>query len=274
MNDDVIPLLKWAGGKRWLLKHSYLFPNNIEGIYIEPFLGSGALFFHLNPKRAILSDINNSLIEMYVAIKDNWKLVFKYLRQHEIKHSEEYYYEIRTKQFKSKYQRAAQFIYLNRTCWNGLYRVNLKGEFNVPKGTKDRIILPSDNFKGTSGRLKNARLVSCDFEKIISEANEGDFIFADPPYTVKHNNNGFRKYNEKLFSWDDQIRLRDTLLKASEKGANVLLANASSECIIDLYSRNFEIIRIKRNSVLAADVNYRSPVEELMIRRYSNGFKS
>ena len=191
----VQPFLKWAGGKRWLVQnHSDLFPNKFNR-YIEPFLGSAAVFFHLQPNEAILSDANGRLIETYQSIKENYKLVEKYLRQHQRAHSNEHYYETRAKLFHSKFTRAAQFIYLNRTCWNGLYRENKKGIFNVPIGTKTNVLLRTDDFAAVSNILNNATLKNQDFEKTISLAEEGDFIFVDPPYTVAHNNNGFVKYN-------------------------------------------------------------------------------
>src|SRR5699024_9439870 len=114
--------------------------------------------------------------------------------------------------------RAARFIYLNRTCWNGLYRVNKQGKFNVPIGTKVNVRLESDNFMLTSDILKKVDLLISDFENIVDGALEDDFVFADPPYTVAHNNNGFIKYNEKLFSWSDQVRLRDAIIRARERG--------------------------------------------------------
>ena len=272
MTDNVVPFLKWAGGKRWLLQHKHLLPNSITGKYIEPFLGSGALFFLLCPERALLSDINYRLIETYTAIKLDWQLVLKYLKKHQVNHSDEYYYSIRKKKYRSVFSRAAQLIYLNRTCWNGLYRVNLKGEFNVPRGTKNNVLLSSDNFMTISKRLNSSALISCDFEKAVDQAQDGDFIFADPPYTVQHSNNGFRKYNETLFSWDDQIRLRNSLFKAAERGSTILLTNASSKCIYDLYADRFTITKVKRNSLLAGDVSYRSIAEEFIIRSCYNDF--
>ncbi len=122
------PFLKWAGGKRWFVKnHADLFPKKDKiNCYFEPFLGSGAVFFHLEPKEAVLSDANPHLIECYQAIKDDWKLVLRYLQEHQRKHEKDYYYEIRSKNYHSRFKRAAKFIYLNRTCWNGLYRENLR----------------------------------------------------------------------------------------------------------------------------------------------------
>lgn len=162
--------------------------------------------------------------------------------------------------------RAAQFIYLNRTCWNGLYRVNLEGKFNVPIGTKQNVILETDDFEATSRLLVGAELVCGDFEKVISRAGENDFVFVDPPYTVKHNYNGFIKYNESIFSWDDQVRLRDSVKTASNRGAKVLVTNACHESIRDIYEDIGELIVLDRASVIAGKSTARGRYEEMVIK--------
>lgn len=171
--------------------------------YIEPFLGSGAVFFYLRPKGGILGDSNRDLIETYQAIKQNWAIVYRHLVEHQGRHSRNYYYQIRSVRPTSLALRAARFIYLNRTCWNGLYRVNQEGKFNVPIGTRSSVIFEDDCFDEIAGALKEVELRACDFEELIDLAEEGDLIFADPPYTVRHNHNGFIKYNENLFSWSE-----------------------------------------------------------------------
>lgn len=201
------PFLKWAGGKRWFTRrHDELLPKKFNR-YIEPFLGSGAVFFALCPREAILADSNSNLIATYRAIKENWNLVRRYLVQHQRLHSRTHYYESRGKLLRSPSARAAQFLYLNRACWNGLYRVNLKGEFNVPIGTKETIVFEDDDFEAIARALKPANLLCSDFESTIALAQGDDFIFVDPPYTINHNANGFLKYNEKIFTWRDQERL-------------------------------------------------------------------
>jgi DNA adenine methylase len=211
---QVVPFLKWAGGKRWLIPHAgNLFPDSFDR-YIEPFLGGGAVFFHLKPQKAILTDINGELIQTYKAIRDNWRLVFSHLQRHQDNHSSDYYYEIRASKPRTPATKAARMLYLNRTCWNGLYRVNLKGEFNVPIGTKNTVLLDSDDFPALAKLLEGVRLECNDFEWAIDQATEDDFVFVDPPYTVKHNLNGFIKYNETLFAWKDQVRLRDAVDRA------------------------------------------------------------
>ena len=269
-NFKIEPFLKWAGGKRWLVnQYLHLFPKEFNR-YIEPFFGSGAVFFALKPKRPYLSDINFELIETYKALKTDWKKVKSLLMIHHRKHTNDYYYQVRSSKPRNQFSRAAKFIYLNRTCWNGLYRVNLKGEFNVPIGTKEKAILDTDNFEYTSEVLKNAQLKSVDFEKMVNTAKEGDFLFVDPPYTVKHNDNNFIKYNEKLFSWDDQTRLSKTLLRAKERGALILVTNAHHPLLVDLYKDHFNLIGITRHSVIAANSINRGKVEELLIRNYKS----
>ncbi|WP_225768705.1 Dam family site-specific DNA-(adenine-N6)-methyltransferase [Inquilinus sp. Marseille-Q2685] len=259
------PFLKWAGGKRWLAYRLGI--SKLDGVkkYIEPFVGSGAIFFHFQPENSILNDFNKNLVNTYKAIRDNVNEVVSILESHQKCHSAEYYYNIRNKRMEKMEEKAAQFIYLNRTCWNGLYRENKFGEFNVPKGTKDKVIFPDDDFISASMALKNAELYSDDFEAVIEKSNEGDLIFADPPYTVKHNRNGFLKYNEKIFSWDDQIRLRDCILRASQRGVKIVMTNAYHTSISCIYEPFAEITPLERHSVLSAKKNYRSTTQESLI---------
>lgn len=272
MNTPIIkktpPFLKWAGGKRWLVeKHSELLDVDHER-FIEPFLGSGAVFFSLKPKSAILCDKNERLIEAYTEIRDNWQGVVKHLKIHHRRHSKEYYYELRSRKTVNAATRAAQLIYLNRTCWNGLYRVNLEGRFNVPIGTKQNVILDTDDFSDVSRILENTTLLSGDFEQAISQARKGDFVFIDPPYTVKHNYNGFVKYNESIFSWEDQLRLRDSVTAAVSRGAKVLVTNACHESIRDIYEGVGELLVVDRASVIAGKAVARGRYEEMVIKCY------
>lgn len=261
---SLTPFLKWAGGKRWLVyKHSDLFPC-FSGRYIEPFLGSGAVFFHLSPKNAVISDSNSWLIDTYIALRDDWEAVFEKLEVHQSKHSKEHYYKTRALLHEDRYERAAQFIYLNRTCWNGLFRVNLKGRFNVPIGSKSSVILES-GFSEISKALSNADILNEDFEKVIDLSVEGDFLFVDPPYTVQHNLNGFVKYNEKIFSWSDQERLFESLKSARDRGVKIMLTNANHSSILSLYEGYFDVMEIERKSVISANKRFRSKTTELLI---------
>jgi DNA adenine methylase len=263
--ESRLPFLKWAGGKRWFVNR-YLDTVPVQfDRYIEPFLGSGALFFALKPRRAILSDVNAELIATFGAIRANWKGVVALLREYQGLHSNKFYYRARSSQPKSAHARAAKFIYLNRTCWNGLYRVNKRGQFNVPIGTRQNVVLSTDDFCEVSTALKRASLVTSDFEPIIRQARRGDLIFADPPYVTAHSQNGFLKYNEKLFCWNDQVRLRDSLREARERGVQVLATNADCPLIRGLYEGDFTTRVVTRSSAIASSATRRGVRAELVI---------
>lgn len=260
------PFLKWAGGKRWLVdRHSNIFPN-FGGRYIEPFLGGGSVFFHLRPNKAVLADVNSELILCYSQIRDAPEELYRLLQIHQKRHCKDYYYNIRAQNFDNETERAARLIYLNRTCWNGLYRVNVKGAFNVPIGTKSRVIYHEDEFLLISKALENAQIKSSDFESTIDEARQDDFVFVDPPYTVKHNFNGFLKYNENIFSWDDQLRLRAAVERAAGRGASIIVTNAAHSSIYDLYSDIGQTHTLDRHSVLAGKRDKRGLVQEIIVR--------
>lgn len=265
MQRPLKPFLKWAGGKRWLFESGQFTLPPITGRYIEPFLGGGAVFFENQPKNGILSDANRRLIELYIVIRDELEEFEKNLQKHAKLHSKEYYYRVRSQRPRKPATRAAQFLYLNRTCWNGLYRENLKGQFNVPIGTKHTVIFESDDFPAWSRALHGTQLVHRDFEVAIDEAQSGDFVFVDPPYTVRHNMNGFVKYNQEIFAWADQIRLRNALLRASKRGASFAMTNADHESIRELYA-GFGVQRqLGRHSVLAGKSANRAYSTELLI---------
>ncbi len=264
--QPLVPFLKWAGGKRWFVEHAKSIVPNGFVRYVEPFLGSGALYFAFRPPCALLSDVNPRLIETYQAIKSDWQRVYNYLVQHQRLHSKKYYYAERSRIRRSMFSRAAQFIYLNRTCWNGLYRVNRLGVFNVPIGTKSSVLLDTDDFELIAKQLERAQLMCADFDEVLSECERGDLVFVDPPYTVKHNMNGFVKYNERLFSWQDQIRLRDAVVCASDRGAQVVVTNADHPSVRELYRGLGIMESISRASVLAGQSRFRSSVSELVIR--------
>lgn len=259
------PFLKWAGGKRWLASLIQEMIPDIEGRYIEPFVGSGAIYFALTPRRALLSDVNESLVEAFRCVRDYPDEVESLLVAHDSRHSQSHYYVTRAIEYARRVERAAQFIYLNRTCWNGLYRVNKLGQFNVPIGTKTSARLASDDWPGLSVILSGAQLRCQDFESTIDSAVKGDLVFADPPYTVKHNLNGFIKYNESLFSWDDQVRLRDSLVRAKQRGVKIIVTNADHESVRKLYADDFNLKTLERFSVLSGDPAYRGKFNEILI---------
>lgn len=260
------PFLNWTGGKRWLVaNHADMLEIPHERL-VEPFVGSGAVFFHIEPSSALLSDANPRLIEAYAAVRDEPQRVLELLDAHRRKHTVEYYYHVRRQRLRTPATRAAQLIYLNRTCFNGLYRVNLRGHFNVPKGSKDAVIFPDDDFVAWSKVLSGSELRACDFGQTIDDAVEDDFLYVDPPYTVKHNMNNFVKYNEHIFSWADQVRLRDALAAASGRGVAVLVSNADHPFIRELYSGGgWQLQSVSRHSRLAASADHRKRTTELLI---------
>lgn len=269
MNNNaptIVPFLKWPGGKRWLVNAGHL-PTPVHyNRYIEPFLGSGAVYFHLTPMNALIADSNPDLIELYQVVRDSHATLAKHMRTHQRLHCHDYYYQIRSWSPRGRVQRAARLLYLNRTCWNGLYRVNRNGLFNVPKGTKDRVVFDTDNFQHLSGLLRTAEICAQDFETTISHASHGDFLFVDPPYTVKHNLNNFVKYNRHLFSWRDQERLRDSLATAKDRGAMIVVTNANHPAIHNLYSGLAPHVSLDRHSVLSGDASYRRNTSEALFR--------
>ncbi|MCG6150236.1 Dam family site-specific DNA-(adenine-N6)-methyltransferase [Leptospira levettii] len=263
-----VPPIKWAGGKRWLVSHyPNIFPKKYN-TYYEPFLGSGAVFFYLKPEKSVLSDLNAELIEFYQTLQKSPFALQRKLMDHQSFHSEEYYDLIRKSYPKKRVDRSARFLYLNRSCWNGLYRVNKKGEFNVPIGNRTNFQLKTDDYRLVSNLLKNAELNISDFEETIDLAHRDDFIFVDPPYTVMHNENGFVKYNQKIFSWDDQIRLKKCLDRAKERGAKILITNAAHRSIKQLYSEHFYIKKLNRLTNLSANSSSRGITEEYIISSY------
>lgn len=259
------PFLKWAGGKRWLVNRNLRVIPLQYSRYIEPFLGSGAVFFALQPENAVLSDLNAELIDTFLAIREDWKGVTRLLEKHQRLHSKGHYYSTRSSRPRKPAARAARFIYLNRTCWNGLYRVNLRGQFNVPKGTKKMVLLETDDFEKVHRLLQKTELKASDFEPVIETARAGDVVFADPPYITAHANNGFVKYNERLFSWKDQIRLKNSLLRAAKRGAFVLSTNSCTSAIKRLYEGTFNITTATRASVIASSSLNRGVRTEMII---------
>ena len=264
----VEPFLKWPGGKRWLV-HQYgtLFPSQHQR-YLEPFLGGGAVFFYLTPHRAILSDTNRDLVNTYHCLKEHAKTIDKRLSDLQHKHSKTLYYRIRAMHPTAVIDQVVRFLYLNRTCFNGIYRVNLKGDFNVPIGTKDLVEYPKHYLQEIANCLCHASIQVADFEVTLDKAAFGDFVYVDPPYTVVHNNNNFVKYNANLFSWADQLRLASAIKRAARRGAAIMLSNADHHSVRDLYRDFGYHYRVNHSSVLAADSLHRRKITELLITSY------
>ena len=260
------PFLRWAGGKKWLVNKENIITPPKFNTYFEPFLGGAAVFFSLPKTPFIISDINAELINCYQAIKNDYLQIDGLLRVHQAKHSQNYYYQIRKSKPRNEHTRAARFLYLNRTCFNGLYRVNKQGIFNVPIGSRNNALLNNDNLKAVAERLIQGKIFHQDFETTMSLAGEGDFIFIDPPYTVNHNLNGFIAYNEKIFSWDDQVRLKNAVVSAVDRGAMVTMTNADHESIHELYAGLGTTQKVERSSVIAGKAIYRGLTSEVLMR--------
>lgn len=271
MNKEPLsPFLKWPGGKRWVLKKlpevfSIQFNN-----YYEPFLGSGAVFFHLCPEKSVLSDVNEELINLFTQMRDHPQELAKQLQAHQKKHSKTYYYEIRDKDYVSPTERAGRFLYLNRTCFNGMYRENKNGKFNVPIGTKDNCIYDIDKFEHYSNALKNAELMTCDFRSTIKKAESGDLLFVDPPYTIgQAQQNSFIKYNSKLFSWNDQEDLCSEIVAARNRGVIIISTNAYCDELLEMYKKEgFYVQPIEKKSTISGVIDKRRKTTELLITSF------
>ena len=266
-NDGVEPFLKWAGGKRRLIDQIFpaLPPLRSDSTYREPFLGSGALFFGLGHSKAVLSDLNSNLIETYAALRDCSDLVISSLRG--LDPSKETYYRVRNSRPRTPHTRAAKFIYLNKTCFNGLYRVNLHDEFNVPFGAHGPNVVVRDHKQLTaaSEALRGTELLSSDFETALSDAVVGDLVFLDPPYTTAHSQNGFIEYNARVFSWEDQRRLASVARSLAKNNVSVAITNAAHPSITRLYPRSvFERTTLSRWNTMAADSKKRFKGTEVL----------
>jgi DNA adenine methylase len=261
------PILKWAGGKRALLPQILKHVPKRFNTYFEPFFGGGAVFFAINPPEAILSDLNPDLIITYRQIRNNLSPLIAHLSR--MKHEYNEYYLVRANTPDTHLERAARFIYLNRTCWNGLYRVNRLGKFNVPMGRYlNPKICDHINLHAASKRLQNARLITSDFSKVLESAEPGDFIYLDPPYVTSHNNNGFVEYNSKIFALEDQVRLATTMQELSKRGCMVLMSNANHKAIRQIYAEFYQR-KVVRQSIIAGTIKDRGRISELLISNYA-----
>jgi DNA adenine methylase len=226
------------------------------------------LFFALRPKRATLSDASSELIETWRSVREHAEDLCDYLQP--LKPCKDLFYRIRANRSVTYPTRAGEFIYLNKTCWNGLYRVNGRGEFNVPYGAPQTdFIFDADVLRACSKTLKRngISLRHCDFEVALRSVRECDLVFLDPPYVTKHNFNGFRDWNEKLFSWEDQVRLAKVAEKLAARGAHVLVSNADHADVAELYGR-FRKFELERPSTLASDAGKRGRVTEALFASF------
>lgn len=261
-NGRLAPLVKWPGGKRALLPQLLPLLGSVTGRYFEPFLGGAALYLSLTPKKSFLSDSNSDLINLYTQVRDNPEKLIRRLGR--LRNSEEDYYRIRQTLETDPIRSAARFLYLTSLSFNGIYRLNLQGIFNVPYGHKtEKSHFDPKKIKLVSSALAKARISCSDFELAVKNARSGDTIYFDPPYTVAHGNNGFLKYNENIFSWDDQMRLAETASGLTAKGCKVFVSNAFHPSIKALYSE-FTPLEVTRPSLIAANSNFRGTISEYL----------
>ena len=271
------PFVKWAGGKRQILNELRKYIPEEYNCYYEPFIGGGALFFDLAPKKAVINDSNSELMNVYNVMCDDEKYskMCNLLNNYEVKNNEEFFYEIRNKdrnkeKFEklSDYARAARTIYLNKACFNGLYRVNSKGEFNVPYNKKTTVnTYDKENLLVVHMYLtmNDVKILNTDFEDALSTAKEGDFVYIDPPYDQI--NASFTSYTEEGFGKDEQRRLAEVYKTLDKRGVKVMLSNHNTALINELYKDyNIHVIEAKRN--INANGKKRGKVEEVIITNY------
>jgi DNA adenine methylase len=270
--EGAVPFLKWAGGKRRLLKqYGPYFPDRVTiGRYYEPFIGSAAVFFHLQPVRACLADVNRQLVEIYRVVQQDVEGLIQALQGH---HNErDYYYQVRELDpaALSAVERAGRLIFLNRTCYNGLYRENRRGEFNVPFGRYDNpTICDEGRLRRAAQALQGVDLVVSDFALVVDQAGPGDFVYFDPPYAPLSATSSFTAYNRHGFDHNDQRRLAEAVQQLTRRGARVMLSNSSAPLIYELYDRpEFRLLPIQARRNINSKADRRGPVKELLVLNY------
>lgn len=282
IKDKPKPFVKWVGGKRQLLKQFIsmnLYPpekfNPKTGRYFESFVGGGAVFFDLLPERAYLSDLNNELVITYNIIKNDVESLIKSLKKH--KNNKEYFLKIRASDLEklSKVEIASRFIYLNRTCFNGLYRVNSHGGFNVPfAGNKNPLICDDINLRKISKALKYVIIKHEDYKKVINRAKKGDFVYFDPPYYPVSKTSSFTSYTKESFLEKEQIELRDIFAELTKRGCFVMLSNSDTPFINKIYSEinvKGKLIRINKvyaGRAINSDASKRGKITEVLVTNY------
>ena len=260
------PFLKWAGGKRQLLPFLRERVPEEFGTYHEPFIGGGALFFDTDPNRAVIADYNLRLVRTYRAVRDNPEAVIKKLATYP--NDKEFFLALRATDIDcaSDEELAAWMIFLNRTGFNGLYRVNRKGGFNVPFGRyKNPKICDADNLRAVSRRMKGVEILHEDFRSVEERAVAGDFVYFDPPYVPASNTASFTAYTKNGFGLTDQAELRDLAKRLKEKGVSILLSNSSVPEVHALYAEGFETIEIFANRAINCNAAKRGKVAEALI---------
>jgi len=273
---EILPLLKWVGGKRQILGELISLMPSTYNTYCEPFLGGGALFFALHPSKAIVNDINEELINFYEVVRDDHQALLDIISEYQAKDCEEFFYEIRAldrdvENFKktSKVVKAARTFYLNRTCFNGLYRVNSKGFFNSPYGKPIyKFIIDTDRFVAMSTYLKEHNITLCSntYEYVLDKLKKGDFVYLDPPYD-RVSTTSFTLYSKYDFTQADQHRLRLACDKLNERGVKFMLSNAPTDFIVEEF-KDYHQSFVSASRIVNSKVEGRGKVKEIIVRNY------
>lgn len=273
---EILPLLKWVGGKRQLLGDLISLMPSTYNTYCEPFLGGGALFFALHPSKAIVNDINEELINFYEVVRDDHQALLDIISEYQAKDCEEFFYEIRAldrdvENFKktSKVVKAARTFYLNRTCFNGLYRVNSKGFFNSPYGKPIyKFIIDTDRFVAMSTYLKEQDITLCSntYEYVLDKLKKGDFVYLDPPYD-RVSTTSFTSYSKYDFTQADQHRLKLACDKLNERGVKFMLSNAPTDFIVEEF-KDYHQSFVSASRIVNSKVEGRGKVKEIIVRNY------
>lgn len=267
------PFMKWAGGKRQLLSQINNYLPETYNTYFEPFVGGGAMFFYLLPPNSVLIDINEELINAYKVIKNNIEELIPALKQHI--NDKDYYYKIRKLDRNpieyselTDVQRASRIIYMNKTCYNGLYRVNKSGEFNVPFGEyKNPKICDEENLRAISNALQNVKIYHDSFIKVLDLAKKNDFIYFDPPYAPLSSSANFTNYNKEDFGFNEQKTLFQTFKKLDKRGCKILLSNSYIEFILDLY-QDYNIHELTATRQINSDPSKRGKIKEVLVSNF------
>ena len=262
------PFLKWAGGKTQLLEELLKrVPKNFN-TYYEPFIGGGALYFAISPAKAVIADINDDLVNVYNVVRDNPEELLDALSKY--KNDKDFYYEIRSQDqnLLSPLDRAARLIYLNRTCFNGLYRVNKSGQFNVPFASyKNPNIVQTERIMAASNTLNDTVVFNASFEEVLVNAKKGDFIYLDPPYYPKDVYSDFKRYNKEQFYKDDHQKLADLYDELSQRGCYVMLSNSDTTYTRELYKK-WRVDTVYAKRMINRDASKRGEVTEIIVTNY------
>ena len=272
LKEETYPIVKWVGGKRQLMFELLKNMPKSYNRYFEPFIGGGALFFALQPQNGYISDMNEELINLYTVVKDDVYKLIDDLNKHKV--SKEYFLKIRNLDRTEKYnslsdvKKASRFIYLNRTCFNGMYRVNSQGQFNVPFGNyKNPRIVDAENLINCSKLLKNTEICCADFSEILNKVQKGDFVYFDPPYVPLNETSSFTSYTKDGFDLDMQFKLRDVCDELDSMGVMFMLSNSDTKLVNELYS-NYEIKKVFASRAINANGNGRGKITEVLVRNY------